>query len=74
MEPLVENIKNLSSAQKAELYNLLREDEDLEKYMISNKRLSEELKRRDKAYAKGKIQLTTRQELSLRLKNRRDAL
>jgi len=74
MEPLVENIKNLSAAQKAELYNLLREDEDLEKYMISNKRLSEELKRRDKAYAKGKIQLTTRQELSLRLKNRRGAL
>jgi len=33
-----------------------------------------ELIRRDKAYAEGKIQLTTRKELSLRLKNRRDAL
>ena len=34
----------------------------------------EELIRRDKAYAKGKIQLTTRQQLSSRLKDRRDAL
>ena len=42
--------------------------------MISNDVLFEELAHRDKAYAEGKVRLTTRQELSLRLKKRRDAL
>lgn len=42
--------------------------------MILNNLLFKELIRRDKAYAQGKIQLTTRHDLSLRLKNRRDAL
>lgn len=69
-----EDIKSLSASQKAELYYLLREDKDLEKYMISQERLYEELTHRDKAYAKGKIHLSTRQELSSRLKKRRDAL
>lgn len=69
-----EDIKNLSASQKAELYYLLREDKDLEKYMISNERLYEELGRRDKGYAEGKIHLSTRQQLSSRLKKRRDAL
>lgn len=74
MSQLSEDIKKLSGPQKAELYCLLREDEELKNYMISNNMLFEELIRRDKAYAEGKIQLTTRQQLSSRLKNRRDAL
>jgi hypothetical protein len=48
---------------KAELYCLLRDDEELKNYMISNKMLFEELIRRDKAHADGKIHLTTRQQL-----------
>lgn len=43
-----EDIKNLTALQKAELYYLLREDKELQDYMISNKILFEELTRRDK--------------------------
>ncbi len=69
-----EDIKKLSAPQKAELYCLLRDDEELKNYMISNNILFEELTRRDNAHAEGKIKLTTRQQLTSRLKNRRDAL
>ena len=71
---LAEDIKKLSASQKAELYFLLRNDEELKDYMSSNNMLFEEIDRRDKDYAEGKIQLTTRQDLSLRLKNRRNGL
>lgn len=74
MLPLSENIKNLSAPQKAELYYMLREDKELEDYMISNNILFEEIKLRDKAFKEGKLHLTTRKELSLRLKMRRDEL
>lgn len=57
-----EDIKNLTAPKKAELYYLLREDKELQDYMISNKILFEELTRRDKAFKEGRIQLTTRQE------------
>ena len=69
-----EDIKNMSVPEKAKLFSLLREDKELQDYMISNTTLFEELNRRDKAYAEGKIQLTTRKELSLRLKKRRDSV
>lgn len=55
--------KNLTAPQKTELYYLLREDKELQDYMISNKILFEELTRRDKAFEEVRIQLTTRQEL-----------
>jgi len=74
MLSLTEDIKKLSAPQKAELYCLLRDDEELKNYMISNNMLFEELARRDKAYAEGRIHLTSRQQLSSRLKKRRDAL
>lgn len=74
MLPLSEDIKNLSAPQKAELYYMLREDKELEDYMISNNILFEEIKLRDKAFKEGKLHLTTREELSLRLKMRRDEL
>jgi hypothetical protein len=74
MALLTEDIKKLSAPQKAELYCLLRDDEELKNYIISNKMLFEELIRRDKAYADGKYISTTRQQLSSRLKNRRNAL
>ena len=74
MSILAEDIKKLSASQKAELYYLLRDDEELRNYMISNNILFEELFRRDKAYTEGEIQLTTRQQLTSRLKDRRDAL
>lgn len=69
-----EDIKNMSVPEKAKLFSLLSDDKELKDYMVSNTHLFEELTRRDKAYAEGNIQLTTRQELSLRLKKRRDAL
>ncbi len=69
-----EDIKKMTAPEKAELYCLLRDDEDLRNYMISNKMLFEELNRRDKAYSEGKLKLTSRHQLSSRLKNRRDAL
>jgi hypothetical protein len=74
MLPLSEDIKNLSAPQKAELYYMLREDKELEDYMMSNNILFEEIKLRDKAFKEGKLHLTTRSELSLRLKMRRDEL
>lgn len=69
-----EDIKNRSVPEKAKLFSLLSDDKDLQGYMISNTKLIEELSCRDKDYAEGKIKLTTRQDLSVRLKNRRDAL
>jgi hypothetical protein len=69
-----EDIKNMSAKEKAALYHLLRDDEELEKYLLSNEALAEEISRRDKAFAEGKLKLTTRQQLSERLKNRRDAI
>lgn len=74
MALLTEDIKKLPAPKKAELYSLLREDEELKNYMISNKMLFGELIRRNKAYADGKIHFTTRQQLSSHLRNRRDAL
>ncbi len=74
MPILAEDIKNMPVPQKAELYNLLMNDEELKEYMASNNVLFEELAKRDKDYADGKIRLTTREDLSLRLKQRRDAL
>ncbi len=72
MQILADDIKKMPASQKAELYYLLRDDEDLKNYMISNNMLFEELHRRDKAYKEGKLKLTTRQQLSSRLKKRRE--
>jgi hypothetical protein len=74
MSTLLDDIKNLQPSEKAEVFFLLQKDKDLETYMISNKRLFEELENRDKAFAEGKINLTTRQDLSKRLKERRNGI
>lgn len=75
MPLLAEDIKSLSAPEKAELYKLLQDDEELKDYLASNDdKLFEELAQRDKAYEEGKIQLTGRQQLTTRLKNRRSAL
>lgn len=71
---LEEDLKTMTAPQKARLFNLLKEDKELENYLISNEAMFQELARRDKAFAEGKIQITTRKQLSDRLKNRRDAL
>jgi hypothetical protein len=73
--PLLEDdLKVLSTPQKARLFQLLRNDDELEKYLISNEMMFEELSRRDTAFAEDNIQLTTRKQLSERLKKRRDGL
>lgn len=69
-----EDIKNMSTPEKAKLFSLLRNDKELQEYLNSNDILYEELKRRDADYADGKMHLTSRQELSTRLNKRRDAL
>ena len=74
MSLLEDDLKILSTPQKARLFQLLRNDDELEKYLISNEMMFEELSRRDKAFAEGNIQLTTRKQLTERLKKRRDAL
>ena len=69
-----DDIKKMSAKEKADLYYLLRDDEGLKEYMLSNESLEEEINRRDTAFAEGKIQLTNREQLTLRLKNRREAI
>jgi len=74
MQIIVEDIKTLPVSQKAALYHLLSEDEELKNYLISGDELFDELERRDAAYAKGEMRLTDRQELSSRLQSRRNGL
>ncbi len=74
MPPLAEDIKSLSAPEKAGLYKLLQDDEELNDYLASNDSIFEKLAQRDKDYEEGKIQLTTRQHLTTRLKNRRNFL
>ena len=69
-----EDIENMSAPEKAKLFSLLRNDKELQEYLSSNDILKEELTLRDAAYAEGKLHLTSRQELSNRLKKLRDAL
>jgi soluble cytochrome b562 len=68
------DIKNMSAPEKAKLFSTLQNDKELQDYMISNKILFEELNQRDKAFAEGKIKLTTRKDLSERLKKLKDAI
>ena len=72
--PLSADIRALTAPQKAELFFMLRDDVELANYLISDTKMYEELARRDKAFAAGKIQLTTRQQLTTRLKIRRNGL
>ena len=74
MSTIVEAIKTLPVSQKAALYQLLSEDEELKNYLLSSNELFDELERRDLAFNNGDIQLTDRQELHNRLQNRRDAI
>ncbi len=74
MSSLSKDIKSLSAPEKAKLYRQLQDDEELKNYLASNDNLFEELAQRDRAYEEGKIQLTTRRQLTTRLKNRRDDL
>jgi hypothetical protein len=74
MSIIVEEIKTLLVSQKAALYYLLSEDEELKNYLISGNELFEELERRDAAFTNGEMRLTNRQELSTRLQSRRNGL
>lgn len=74
MAQLVEDIKSFTAPQKAEMFYLLQEDEELKNYLFADNRLFEELACRDADYAAGKLRLTTRQELTTRLQYRRNGL
>jgi len=71
---MIEEIKTMAVTQKAALYQMLSEDEELNNYLISGPELFEELERRDKAFGNGEIKITDRQTLSTRLQNRRNEL
>ncbi len=73
MPLFAEDMNTLTLPQKAELYKVLQEDEELKNFLALNEKMFEELAQRDKAYKEGKIKLTPRQQLTARLKNRRDA-
>jgi hypothetical protein len=74
MPLLSEDIKSLSAPEKAALYYLLGEHAELNNYLFSDKRLFEELARRDADLASGKIQLMSRQELTEQLNQRSNVL
>ncbi len=71
---MIEEIKTMAVTQKAALYQMLSEDEELNRYLISGQELFEELESRDKAFSKGEINMTDRQTLTTRLQNRRNEL
>ena len=74
MTQIVEEIKSLPVTQKAAIYSLLSEDEELRNYLISNNSLYEELALRDAALNRGEIKLTSRQHLTSILQNHRNGL
>ncbi len=74
MPLLEEEIKTMSTPEKAALYYLLGEDPELNKYLFSDKRLYEELEKRDADLASGKITLMSRQVLTQQLNQRRNDL
>lgn len=74
MTLFAEDIKSLSVPEKAELYKLLQNDEELKNYLASNNDVLKELSRRDKSFEEGRIRLINRQQLTARLKKRRDDL
>jgi|GEM_PF-4901176 len=69
---IIEEIKTMAVSQKAALYQMLSEDEELNSYLISGHELFEELESRDKAFTNGEIKMTDRQTLTARLQNRRN--
>ena len=71
---MIEEIKTLGVSQKAALYQMLSEDEELNNYLISGNDLFEELAQRDEAFNKGEMKLTDRQTLTTRLQKRRNEL
>ncbi len=74
MSLIAEDIKKLTASEKAELYYLPGMDEELNNYLFSDKRLFDELARRDEEYAAGNMQVMTRGELTQRLNERRNGL
>ena len=71
---MIEEIKTMAVTQKAALYQMLSEDEELNNYLISGHELFDELANRDKAFSKGEIKMTDRQTLTARLQSRRNEL
>ena len=71
---MIEEIKTMAVTQKAALYQMLSEDEELNNYLISGHEVFDELENRDKAFNKGEMKMTDRQTLTARLQNRRNEL
>lgn len=77
MQSLPNDISDLSVEEKANLFLALKSDTAVKQYLydeISNKILGEEIARRDDAYKKGELYLTSIDDLKTRLKIRRDGL
>lgn len=77
MNSILDDVKKLPVEERANLFLALKSDNEINEYLDSAKPdrlLFEEIARRDAAYNDGKIHLTTMDELSDRLKSRRNAL
>lgn len=77
MHSILDDVKKLSIAERVGLFLVLKDDTEINEYLHStksNKKLFKEIARRDKAYKEGKIHLTTMDELTSRLRKRRNAL
>gem|GEM_PF-1482511 len=77
MSTIFEEIKKLSVADRADLLLALKNDSELNQYLKTEKseiEIIEEIGKRDKSFKNGDIHLTTIDDLSTRLKARRNAL
>ena len=77
MTTLIQDVQNLSVAEKAELYNLLQTDIEVNDFLRkqeNNTILFEEISRRDAAFERGEMKLTTIEELEASLNEEDNAL
>ncbi len=72
-----DEIEKLTEVEKAQLFLALKSDQERKAYLHREKRdefLIEEISKRDQAYIKGEIRLTSIEDLVIRLNERRNAL
>ena len=77
MKSIIDDIKKLPVAERASLFLVLKKDSELKEFLHSAQAddlLFEEIARRDKSFEAGEMNLTSVEDLAIRLKARRDAL
>ena len=77
MEPILNKINKLPVEERASLFLAMKTDEEMRAFLYaldSENILKEELVRRDAAFAAGTIKLTTIDQLTNRMKAKRNGL